>query len=234
MDQISSIELFKKRVRPYVGALCDLTEGKEVYVAGGIFIPGDFGDIDIWFRRGDKPSYEFKQGKAFGCELILTTNNAYTLRYQDLKIQICRQWVDSLESLLDGFDLGICQIGARVSFQAPDIINVHDFKETIDRINAIRFRYLNYRKSASPGITLIRAVKYIRRLGDWLSLNDVRNDVLLIVLDMVCTSLRDSKTVFNKDLWSEIVEGKSLPIQTLDRVLMELHKLNVLGVLKED
>jgi len=233
------IELFLDRVGPVVPFLQFISKGKPFYVAGGVFLEGDFGDIDVWgvtppttepgIHIFDAPCilrHPGYTGCQYKCEVV--TDNAVTYKVNDVKVQVCLQPVTDLKSLLETFDFAICQIGAKVS--VPDKLEIEEFYATMHRYTAVKHRRLGYRGTNSPGISLLRAVKYIKRIPD-LDLNTVRNEVLQIVIDLINKGVEDPEKAFGGPLWSETNEGRLSFVPELIHCLVKLQKIKILTAL---
>jgi len=235
METAARIDLFKERIKPAIPFLKYLARDESVIIAGGVFLEGKFGDIDVWGasvpteKIGDhyfeSPILEHYSGNPYRCDLV--TKHAVTYKYNGIVIQSCRQEVKNLSEFLRSFDFGICQIGVKVRFPSAEPV-IEEFCETMARIAAVKYERLNYGQSASPGISLLRAIKYAQRMP--LDLSNLRNEILQILMDLITKGIRDPDEMFNKDLWSENVGGYS-KIPEFVSLLRKLQKLNILDAL---
>jgi len=88
---------------------------KQFYVGGSVFLES-YNDVDVYFQK-----YSFESSSLLPqlreipeCNIIVSTANAITVRFNNKILQFCRYEKESIEELIDSFDFAHTQIGASV------------------------------------------------------------------------------------------------------------------------
>jgi len=191
----------QKRIHANRHALAKLGLAR-FYVAGGALMPPVPNDYDL-FPVGKNDFDHFFKNERGERESQLNTKvwetpNAITYIIDEVKIQLCKFWNESLIKTVERFDFTHCKLGAEVRrvekkgapiFEVTDVYISEDF---------IRYRILGYSEYTGvqmcdyPLSSLLRVFKYIKK-GYIRSSYDVIFKILEALLERGYTSEEDFK-----------------------------------------
>lgn len=178
----SSRKFFCQRLLSRITPLNDLfvlLDIPQCFVAGGVFLE-QFNDVDVYFPFKTDYETDFKTALSGirNADILATTANAITVRYNNVVVQFCTYYKPTLAELVESFDFANTQIGIQLfcktvsNLDRPvtqEIISEGDFYVYFSTLYATEafkeFRMTNrsfYTGSEYPLSSLIRLYKYKR------------------------------------------------------------------------
>jgi hypothetical protein len=129
-----------------------LAEIKSYYIAGGCFqkIVHDYDIFPVNVNDFDDLNVKLKE------YIVFSSKNAITIKYNNLTLQFCKYYHNSLKSLVDSFDFAHTQIGTKIEHYTQPVEiyyseNYLDWKLTDEDV---------YTGTEYPLASLIRTFKY--------------------------------------------------------------------------